>query len=190
MSSLTRQAIIDCTISLAEQKPIKKITVNDIVKGCGITRNTFYYYYHDIYDVLDQMLVSQIEELREKNVGNYDKFLFDLIEHASMYKKLWRNLYKSMGHENLQQYVQKKVHYLFKEGIENQVGEGALSDTDMEILCAFYEEAIFGVLARWLRGDATISTREELHDFTERLRVLFNGVLPLMVSNARESKQQ
>ena len=53
MSQLTRRAIIECTLNLAEKKPLRKITVKDIVSACGITRNTFYYHFHDIYEVLD-----------------------------------------------------------------------------------------------------------------------------------------
>ena len=59
MSQLTKRAIIDCTLDLAEKKSFRKITVRDIVTACGITRNTFYYYFHDIYDVIDQALEEQ-----------------------------------------------------------------------------------------------------------------------------------
>ena len=33
------------------KRSMNKITVRDIVSECEITRNTFYYYFHDIYDV-------------------------------------------------------------------------------------------------------------------------------------------
>ena len=56
MSQLTQQAIVETTMRLVEQKTVKKITVRDIVEACGITRNTFYYYFHDIYEVLRRVL--------------------------------------------------------------------------------------------------------------------------------------
>ena len=37
-------------------KSLDKITVRDIVEDCGLTRNTFYYYYEDIYDLFDDYL--------------------------------------------------------------------------------------------------------------------------------------
>ena len=38
---------------IAEKKPLQKITVRDIVDDCGINRNTFYYYFRDIYEVAE-----------------------------------------------------------------------------------------------------------------------------------------
>ena len=35
-----------------------KITVKDIVEECGINRNTFYYYFADIYDLIDGFYVQ------------------------------------------------------------------------------------------------------------------------------------
>ena len=183
MSSLTKQAIIDCTINLAEQKPLKKITVNDIVKSCGITRNTFYYYFHDIYDVLDQCLAEEIKKLEECKPEDYDKVLFDLIEFVCMYKKVWRNLYKSIGQEELQRYVTKRVHSIFLAYINTQLNGKSISGEDMRIICDFFEEALFGVMARWVRGDSTIGSPEEMKAFSERIRKIFDGVIPLMISN-------
>ena len=53
MSQSTKQAIVETTLALAKKRPIGKITVRDIVEACGITRNTFYYHFHDIYEVLE-----------------------------------------------------------------------------------------------------------------------------------------
>ena len=40
-------------VKLLNLYPLDKITVKDIVSDCGISRNTFYYHYRDIYDLLD-----------------------------------------------------------------------------------------------------------------------------------------
>jgi len=187
MSSPTRQAIIDCTISLAETKSLRKITVNDIVKSCGITRNTFYYYFHDIYDVLDQTLSGELKKLEECPPGDYDKVLFDLIESASLYKKVWRNLYKTVGEETLHKYVMNKFHGMFTGYLNAYTDVNSIPKKDLSIICDFFEEALFGVMARWLRGDSdTIGTPEEMHDFSERIRVIFDGVIPLMIENSRK----
>lgn len=183
MSSLTKQAIIDCTIGLAENKPLKKITVNDIVKTCGITRNTFYYYFHDIYDVLDTAMAEQIDKLKGCKPEDYDKVFFDIIEFTVMYKKVWRNLYKTLGPEVLQKYIMGRIHHIFVEYVESQLAGEAISERDMTIICAFFEEALFGVMARWVRGESTIGTPEEMQDFSNRIRVLFKGSIPLMLQN-------
>ena len=34
-------------------RTLDKITVKDIVEDCGVNRQTFYYYFRDIYDLLE-----------------------------------------------------------------------------------------------------------------------------------------
>ncbi len=185
MSVLTKQAIIDCTISLAETKPIKKITINDITKGCGITRNTFYYYFHDIYDVLDQTIAQELDKLKGATAETYDQIMFDIIEFAVMYKKVWRNLYKAVGQEELQKYVMTRLHEIIVNYIKMQDIDGTVSEIDLALISAFYEEALFGVLTRWIRGEAA-STREEMHAVSQRIRILFDGCLELMLENSKK----
>ena len=38
----TRQWIMDNFMTLAQEKPLNKITVAQIVERCGLNRNTFY----------------------------------------------------------------------------------------------------------------------------------------------------
>ena len=43
MANLTKEAIKKSLIKLLNERPINRITVNDIVEDCGINRNSFYY---------------------------------------------------------------------------------------------------------------------------------------------------
>ena len=74
MSQLTQKAIVETTMRLVEQKTVKKITVRDIVEACGITRNTFYYYFHDIYEVLEYALAAGFEQIGEES-ESFEDFL-------------------------------------------------------------------------------------------------------------------
>ncbi|MGN1277577.1 MAG: TetR family transcriptional regulator, partial [Floccifex sp.] len=52
----TEKLIMNSFLSLLEKKPYNKITVKDIVEDCQVNRNTFYYHFHDIPDVLEKYL--------------------------------------------------------------------------------------------------------------------------------------
>lgn len=184
MAQTTRQAIIDCTIKLAESKPLKKITIYDIVNSCGITRNTFYYYFHDIYDVFDQMVHAEIDKLSDIGLDDYSEEVFNLIEFVVMYKKLWLNLYKAVGAEPLAKYVKNELHGIILTYVKKAAGERNVPDTDLCIISSFYEEALFGVLTRWLRGEPKGNSPEEMHLIANRIRILFKGSLMLMLENS------
>ena len=49
VSQLTKKAIMASFVRLVNKTPLDKITVKDIVEDCGVNRNTFYYYFQDIY---------------------------------------------------------------------------------------------------------------------------------------------
>ncbi len=63
MSKLTDKAIQDSFTKLLDRKPIDRITIKDITDDCGISRNTFYYHYSDLPDLVEKMLMNDIEEL-------------------------------------------------------------------------------------------------------------------------------
>ncbi len=187
MSTPTKRAIIDCTIALAEQKPLKKITVNDIVKGCGITRNTFYYHFHDIYDVLSQAIEEEILKLETSNPLDDDQIIFDIIEFTVMYKKVWRNLYKTLGQEELQRYVIRMLHGVFLKYLRLHLNGVQISKMDEGIIVSYFEEALFGVLARWIRGESGGDSPEEMHKISNRIRVIFDGCVDLMIENIKKN---
>ena len=52
----TKELIAEAVKRLLMQKKVKKLTVKDIVDECSITRQTFYYHFEDIPDLLKWVL--------------------------------------------------------------------------------------------------------------------------------------
>ena len=52
-SSYTRQRIFDAFNELLNHMPFEKITVEMIINQSGVSKSTFYRYFHDKYDVLN-----------------------------------------------------------------------------------------------------------------------------------------
>lgn len=61
-----------------------------------------------------------------------------------------------------------------------------LSIKDVEIICSFYEEAIFGLLIRWIIKEEKTKTVDEIKDTVERIEKLFEGQLDLIISNMKK----
>ena len=47
------------------EKPLNKITINDITEDCGVNRMTFYYHFKDIYDLVDWILAEDAAKAME-----------------------------------------------------------------------------------------------------------------------------
>ncbi len=187
MSQLTRKAIMQSTLELAENKSLKKITVKDIADACGITRSTFYYHFSDIYDVLDGVVQEKLDEFNKKYNGEIDKVLMDFIEYSIIHRKVWANLFDARGREWLEKYVKTRIHYLALLQIRKMSEGYILSIRDVEIICSFYEEAIFGLLIRWVIKEEEAKTVDEIKDTVERIEKLFDGQLELIIANMKKN---
>ena len=53
MSSSTKESLAAALKQMMAVKPIDKITVKDLVEICGVNRQTFYYHFDDVYDLLE-----------------------------------------------------------------------------------------------------------------------------------------
>ena len=60
MATFTRKAIMQTFLHILKNKPLDRITVKDICEQCEINRNTFYYYFKDIYDVLEAIFEDEV----------------------------------------------------------------------------------------------------------------------------------
>ena len=63
-------------------QPIDSISVLQLSKKCGISRKTFYYHYHDIYDLLTQVFLEE----KIPGINNVDNYK-ELIECVFKYYK-------------------------------------------------------------------------------------------------------
>ena len=58
MPNFTKAAIKQAFIQLLDERPLKQITVKDIVEQCGINRNSFYYHYQDIPSLIQEIFTQ------------------------------------------------------------------------------------------------------------------------------------
>ena len=157
---------------LVEQKTVKKITIRDIVEACGITRNTFYYYFHDIYDVLEFALAAGFERIGEES-ENLEDFLSASFAFCVNYQKVLYNLYHSVGYESLADYLKKQIRPHLIKYLKSIRGaeEG---EKLVRVLC---EEALVGTLMRWVCDPRRTTDPIEMQTATKQIISYFNRAL-------------
>ena len=68
----SRQLLADALIELMMEKPIAKITVNEVVKRSGVARTTFYAQFADKEDFVEQIISDKLKELRAAVMPQFD----------------------------------------------------------------------------------------------------------------------
>ena len=61
----TKHIIAETFIDLLKDKPLNQITVTDICKNAQINRGSFYKYYKNVYDLMEQLQNEGIDELQK-----------------------------------------------------------------------------------------------------------------------------
>lgn len=81
----TKAIIREGFVALLDKEPFNKITVRDITEHCKILRNTFYYYYQDIYALLEDTFNTEIERLavESKSYDSWQKAFLDATTFAA-----------------------------------------------------------------------------------------------------------
>lgn len=64
-----KTVIADTFTHMLETEDLDKITVKSLIEKCQISRQTFYYHFHDIMDVLDWAFKQATQELTERSLN-------------------------------------------------------------------------------------------------------------------------
>ena len=174
---------------LVEQKTVKKITIRDIVEACGITRNTFYYYFHDIYEVLEYALAAGFERIGEES-ESFEDFLGSSFAFCVEYQKVLYNLYHSVGYESLADYLKKQVRPHLLGYLKSLRGENRDKERDEKLICVLCEEALVGTLMRWICDPRRTTDPTEIQSASERITTYFKSALYKAVTNYSKEESE
>lgn len=190
MASFTKFAILKVFGDLAASRPVDKITVKDITDQCGISRNTFYYHYQDIYQVLKayvQYSVEHVIELMVEDEGEDGKAGLREIRYLEANRELLCNLYRSAANEEVRNCLQSASQIIFDRLIESVSQGMEVQAEDKKILSAVCQYTVRGIMTSWMEEDGMLNG-ETLEQVLVRLGYLFKGAIreALMRSASRE----
>lgn len=152
MASGTKEALASALRQMMTIKPIDKVTVKDIVEICGVNRQTFYYHFDDVDDLLewvfeqDSNRVFPQEVIRERWMENMMGY-FDYLESNSSFTL---NVYNSNSRLYMLRYLKGKMEVCIRSFAEI-VSEGMNIDRqDFEFVVEFYANCAIGFISQWL----------------------------------------
>ncbi len=183
MPQFTKQAIVQSFLKIAEKRPIGKITVRDIVDDCGVNRNTFYYYFTDVYALIEEILTNEM--LVTEPDGNDSKYLTDVFTQTILFmlahKLAILNIYRSVGRETLERMTHRNAYSIFTKYIDSKLAERHEMDAyDRDLIIKFFMHAVTGVLFDWIAD----GMKDDPALLMRRLRIIMTGTANLAIDNA------
>jgi AcrR family transcriptional regulator len=166
-----RRAIEASFLKLLDERPFEKITVKNIVDDCGLTRNTFYNYFEDTYDVVDGLLralvcdVLDSDERPDTLVGT----MSPVMQFAREHPRAIAHLYRSSKREELMLCFDKMFELMAARLCASSVRAGRLDAEDEALMvqgCRF-------LLSGFFEQGSAKGMEESLEETRERMEMIF-----------------
>ena len=158
MTQFTSKAIEESFIRLLNERPLDKITIKDIVDDCGISRNTFYYHFQDITDLLEHILNEDVERVlaQHLDIDSWEEGFILAAKFALENRRLVYHIYNSVSRERVERYLYSiagEVMRLYVAKITEQVEHRVhkkVFPADQKMVVDFYKFALVGLILDWL----------------------------------------
>lgn len=173
MSQTTKRALAASLKKLLLKKPLDKITITDIAEDCEVNRQTFYYHFKDIYDLIEWICLEDAAKVLDgkKTYDTWQTGFLQIFEALLTNRPFIMNVYHSISREQVELYLYKVTYGLLIGVIEEQAAAMCVRDEDKQFIADFYKYAFVGLVLEWIRG----GMKQDPAQIIERLSLLIQG---------------
>lgn len=172
MSQTTKRALEASLKNLMLQKPLDKITIQDIANDCEINRMTFYYHFHDIYELVEWSCVEDATRALQgkKTYDTWQEGFLHIFEAVFANRPFIMNVYHSVSRDQIEIYLYKLTYPLLMGVVEEKSTGLKVCQADKEFIADFYKYAFVGLMLDWIRKDM----KEDPRKIVDRLSMLLH----------------
>ncbi len=168
----TKRNISDTFVEVLKNNPAEKVTVKQLAEACGITRQTFYYHFHDILDVLAWGMEQKTREVLEETMKMdrpRDAFYL-MLSGCREDREAIKHLMESEYRADLEQLFLSSVRKYLEEMIQRKKLLRHVSRVDLDMTLRLYSYAMTGLFL-----DVTIDTDVDIEALADQLDNLLQG---------------
>ncbi|MCD8085724.1 MAG: TetR family transcriptional regulator [Clostridiales bacterium] len=168
----TREQIANAVRTLLVEKHVKKLTVKDIVEECSITRQTFYYHFEDIPDLLRWIMERDSEKIMQECIAQGDaesglRYLF--LVAVNLRSVVQQGLRTNYG-EELEPLLIKRFRACFEQMVDELGLYQRYSRADLRLIIRYHSAAMMGLLREWTDADT-----EQLDHIVHQVYLILMG---------------
>lgn len=148
----TQEMIREEFIRMLNESPLDKITVTELVERCQINRKTFYYYYQDLYAILDEIFAAELERVLHENGDGrtWEESFLAATRFARENCRAINHVYHSLRREELEQYLYNVSGQVMGRYVAAMNREIGASESDQALITVFYQSALTEMVMRWV----------------------------------------
>ena len=188
MPNAMKYALAQSLKKLLSTRKLDKITVKDIAEDCGVNRQTFYYYFRDIYDLLEWNFCDATERLIRSGLdhGDWRSGVKAVTEYLQENRTLVWNAYHSISHESVSEFLKRTLrpHILSAVREEAKGLEWEPCQENVDFVADIFTLSAAGIVMEWIGTQRMEGTEERLNE----LFTAMDGSVSLMLRNLENAK--
>jgi len=184
----TEHRLAETLKELMSKVPLDDISVTTLTKKCHLNRQSFYYHFHDIYDLLT--LVYLDEKIKNiENVKNVDEMLKAIFKYYERNAKFVEASVNSAGKELFQEFLYNNVNKCFLRILTSMSKNKKLQLNDKKSIARFYSLAYSYNIVFYLANSKTKTLKgiQNLFKFTsdEMLEKSLDNIIEIRMKEGK-----
>ena len=169
MSDLTKRALAT----------LKNITIKDLTDDCGLNRQTFYYHFSDIYELMEWIFVDEANRILNLDYIDYDikTILEKTFNCVQDNEKLILNAYKSTDKSLLDNFLKSWIRPIITHIITKRAEGRNISDEDRDFVIDVCVTVVLGITFQWLEN----GMEDNLSGKADKLITLLDGNIEMVL---------
>ncbi len=167
-ANITKKELAESLKRLASERLFEHVTVGDIVKECGVNRQTFYYHFSDKYELLDWIYYNEtfVPLTADISFGNWDEKLCELLQIMRRNRAFYMNTIKCSDNF-FEEYLLKMLTTLFETAVEDLDVQKQLTVQKKVLASKIFAHGLTGVVIEWAMGGMKADEKELAENMKE-----------------------
>ena len=156
---------------LLREKPLEQIRVRELADRCGIRRQSFYYHFNDVYELLDWSISREREHLlrRQEEFVTWQQVYLDLQQYMAENRAYYQTILRIRGRERLRELL-APVFQNVMDGLDDYYRKNIPEDmtVQMEKEFSVWQENKINLaqvlLEAWINGSVDITPEDVIRE--------------------------
>lgn len=177
MKNQMKDLIADAFVALAKKKSVDKITVKDLVDYCDISRQSFYYHFQDILEVLEYLSQRMERDIaaRSREASSLEEAVKLLTGHFIESFPLIEKMRDSQKRDFVEQLVLDSLQNHFRAAVKEAAANRPLgiAGADIEALINFCSYGLAGLMVAHCKTKSP-----NVDELTRQIIAVFKYLIP------------
>ncbi|MEA4923646.1 MAG: TetR/AcrR family transcriptional regulator C-terminal domain-containing protein [Eubacteriaceae bacterium] len=183
MGERTKDVLAEGLRQLLEEKLLDRITVRELTGKCHMGRNTFYYHFRDIYELMDWMFIGEAEKIINglDDKDDWQRGMTQAMNYIFENKNVIYNIYNSINKQKIENYLYDVMQGIIFGFVTRQTGDNDIPVEYKKKIADFFRYALVGWVFQWMENGMKETPEKVVSD----LDGLLDGVLEKILGNAK-----